>query len=557
MGEDLRKLAVIMIPVVFLMMSIPAVAPESSGHAANASGGYVTANSVQINRSEILHSNLTAYNLTIGNGVVLNTNGYNIIVNNTFTNHGTILTGSSPAINFTKSFGGSGGGAWAPYSQEEIGKTGYATKSPGGYGSDVQFKGGSGGTPTPIDLSTQKIQAWYSEGFSQFLSGAAGQAITGGPSGLGANGIYIQAGYIENLGTISARGGVGYSEGGSMGSSGGGGGGVILLAYGHAFTRGIIDISGGSGVLSGPSANYSGNGGAGQMFTYNFGSSYPVKPPDLKTVPRPEWASVGVFANYSLAQYSSSYVSDTFQPSWENFTIVSVNLGFGDYEYRVELGHPNSVRGAAGQQFNNSSLVLPEAGPFFVGPQLSAMVNGSAPVPTPLSIFRETPKVTTVNIKIAGVTVRAYKVQEYVLTNHVNDTFTVWIGQKSGILLKENYSQINTQTSATLSAVTTLTSSNIVKNDVSSGTLLYYIIGVIAVVVALLSFMMMRRSRGESPNTRARMQPSRTEQGTVAGKAAESRVVQARLEELKSMLDHGIITQEYYDETVRNLKGLK
>jgi len=236
-------------------------------------------------------------NLTINPGVVLTTNGHNIYCSGTFTNNGTINTGSGTAggaggsgtatgsngTSITTSYGGSGGGGGGVVSGygSAGGGAGGSTVAAGGGGGGNNNPGGNGSTPAAPTLSNSTIQTWYNNGMQDYLEGAGGGGggavagsggwASGGSGGSGGAGIYIQANQII-AGTINANGqnGGGGASGhpGWAGGGGGGGGGAIVLAYGSGgYTAGTYNVSGGSG---GGGTASGGSGGNGQVLTYNY-----------------------------------------------------------------------------------------------------------------------------------------------------------------------------------------------------------------------------------------------------------------------------------------------
>ena len=264
-------------------------------------------NPVVYNKNTSLTNNILAYSITINNGVILTTNGYALICNNTFINNGIIDTGQTPLQNFPNSYGGSGGagssggGGGSGGSGQQSGTAGgsgigYNTSVAGGRstggaggsgaaGGSAGVPGVSGATPSIPTLTNLLIQTWYNNGMLNYLAGAGSlseqgvnesggtsSAIGGssGGNGYGAYGLYIQANQII-AGVINANGTTGSSNGGNGGNggyllggagggagAGAGGGGVIILAYGNGgYIAGIYNVLGGTITSSG------GDGGAG------------------------------------------------------------------------------------------------------------------------------------------------------------------------------------------------------------------------------------------------------------------------------------------------------
>ncbi len=242
-----------------------------------------TAN-VEYNSPVTLNGNVrTTGTITIESGVTLTSDGHIFVAGGTFDNLGTLNTGflNSSFIPvaqrgnyaFPNSFGGSGGGGGSGCSSSPF--SGQNTQASGGSAGNPA--GSAGYTPGAPAMSNSNIQTWYADGFSNYLSGAAG----GGASNTnyvagGGAGTYIQANTLI-AGTINAMGGDSQAcpvSGGNtndpMGA--GGGGGTIMLAYGPGgYTQGTYNVNGGYG------GDWGGGGGNGRVATYQW-STAPIPP---------------------------------------------------------------------------------------------------------------------------------------------------------------------------------------------------------------------------------------------------------------------------------------
>ena len=279
--------------------------------------------SVTISTDSTLNGDVFATDFTIDSGVTLTTNGHSIICSGTFTNNGTIVTGYAPSgINFPNSYGGSGGGGnndGGNYPEDN----GYSTIASGGTQGEP---GTNGSTPSTPTLTNSTINTWFTNGFSNYLSGASGggsflyNESVGDPGG---NGIYIQANEII-AGAINSSGSSATINGYP---AAGGGGGVILLAYGSGgYTTGTYTISGGSGGGSGTAAV--GSGGDGQALSYSYGATVPISTQQY-SVP----ASTSNYAIISLT-HTSQYgkpikvvFSGTTTASFGNMYIQNAQTG--------------------------------------------------------------------------------------------------------------------------------------------------------------------------------------------------------------------------------------
>ena len=268
------------------------------------------------NLSDITYSSNTtlagdiyAKNVTIDSGVTITTNGFNFYCSGTFTNNGTITTGTNSAgattiggngTSFTSSYGGSGGGATG---SNATGGSGGSTTVSGGAGTD-NSNAGSGASATAPTLTSSLINTWYSNGMQTYLQGAGGGAGNStnpwGDGGNGGYGIYIQANKLI-AGTINTVGEAGGNS--SYSPGGGGGGGSILLAYGSGgYTAGTYTQTGGA---TGTGAGIpSGAGGAGIAMTY---SGQPIAIPDFSYTTN----SNSIRNRNSSYQYSPSTTTST------------------------------------------------------------------------------------------------------------------------------------------------------------------------------------------------------------------------------------------------------
>ena len=284
---------------------------------------------ITISANTQLSQDIYCINFTINSGITLTTNGYNIYCSGTFTNNGTIITGSylqpwdGPPTNYPNSYGGSGGGGG----------------SSSGVGSGNS--GGAGSTPAAPTLSNSLIYSWKSNNLLNYLAGGPGGGAGGSiMGGSGSFGIYIQAYSIINNGTISSNGNNALSDGpaatdaigfaggstlaggggggASSGTSnqypcgGGGGAGAILLSYQSSLTIGTITATGGTGYLV--DGYGGGNGGNGNIMEYQ----YTTQP-----IPVVNIASNRAYLQNLVAQTTTS----TTAVNIGSITIVSQNGG--------------------------------------------------------------------------------------------------------------------------------------------------------------------------------------------------------------------------------------
>jgi hypothetical protein len=283
---------------------------------------------VTISGNTTLTSDMFYDDLTVNNGVTLNSGGYRIFVKGVLTNNGTISrtpgnggsggNGSSSCGGASAGSGGSlsdasmGGGATGgngaigrvctlqngiagSNGNNQIRSAGGGNGADAGRGGFNAGDGGAGGTGGTITLTTSPIHNGYLALIAREFStddtakvikgGASGGGggsgrcnSTGETSGAGGGGgsggglLLISCKEINNQGTISAPGGNGGGGGNAVGDScpggggGGGGGGVVILVYNKITTVGTLTTPGGNG-------GGAGTGGGGGAVAGSNGSS--------------------------------------------------------------------------------------------------------------------------------------------------------------------------------------------------------------------------------------------------------------------------------------------
>ncbi len=286
----LASAIIILIPV-FAFLFFPAAGQQlSAAPSAVYSSSLSTSGDMVVAQNMTLTSDLVAANLTIESGVTLRTDGHSVIVQGVLANYGTIAAGYASdggtvlstgailnALNYTSSYGGSGGGASLGVLTLLSSLSG-STLSPGGL-NGLLTDGGSGSSPSSPQVSSSLMRSWYSGGFQNYLAGAGGAGGYSSGSVYGGNGsygIYIQANSVI-AGTI-------YASGESITrqpqdfTAGAGGGGVVVIAYGSGgYVPGTYDVSGGISVSNINNSGFAGgSGGNGAVVTLSFGSGPPI-----------------------------------------------------------------------------------------------------------------------------------------------------------------------------------------------------------------------------------------------------------------------------------------
>lgn len=264
---------------------------------------------VTVNKNLSLTRNMYYSNLTVNSGVILNANGWRIVVTDTLTLNGTISNDGTDASTTVAGTGTSN--MYTTYLGP--GTTGGAGLTVAGYGNAgvaagyqcAGAKGGDGGQATglysgglagsyiamsPVDGGLNALSTLPIAFLGRMLSnnfyilggtGGGGGACTKGTSttvksGAGGGGggfMVIAARNITGSGKLSAHGGNGSSgsvtsgSGGVGGGGGGGGGCIIVISQSGIPATITMDVSGGTGGASaGTAGNLGKDGAAGNIF---------------------------------------------------------------------------------------------------------------------------------------------------------------------------------------------------------------------------------------------------------------------------------------------------
>lgn len=250
---------------------------------------------VVISTNTSLSADMSYNNLTINNGIVLNTNGYRIFVKNNLINNGTISNSGTNASTYN---GGSGGATGT--------LSGGASGGNGGYKSSVEYAGGGGGGGGIVMLSAKNIivegnitanggdgasAAFISSGGTATANTTAGNNIAnsivqadGGTGGgvsnpgvvsaikkINENNPIILLPFIDSIGIVTLGGGAGGGGGrysssdNDRGGGGGGGGGIIVEIFKNRTTTGTVTANGGNGGLKVNNGVNGSNGSNGKV----------------------------------------------------------------------------------------------------------------------------------------------------------------------------------------------------------------------------------------------------------------------------------------------------
>ena len=355
-----------------------------------------------------LSADVYATDVTINSGVTITTNGYNFYCTGTFTNNGTINTGSATGTSYNGGSGGTwdtatgtggagggggGGGAGGAGSNggngDDVSLTYYGgaggagggglsrTNSyggPGGNGGNggsnggvagAGGAGGAGGTTAGVfpTITNSFIQSLNSSGFKNTLLGAGGGGGGGGgggsgeaakynggagassAGGYGGYGIYIQANEII-AGTITT------TDTTTAGGGGGGGGGPAGGAGGNGGSGAILLAYGAGGYTAGTYTAY-------QTGVYNY-SSAPINVSNTSSI----GTAGGINKNYYITILNGAsttsattsatgltLTSTTITPSSSSLIVVETSLRVNN----------NTIGDAVTIQLLNGTNVLDQA----------------------------------------------------------------------------------------------------------------------------------------------------------------------------------------------------
>ncbi len=536
MPSDRNRIVIVAIALIVAFIVVFAFPGSYYSNSKNDTGSYrnQSASNTVINVYTTLVANIVANNLTIESNVVLVTNGFSIFCNGTFINYGTIVTGNSPDINYPDSYGGSGGGAWQAGNSTLTSSSGGNTLSYGGSGSDTSTPSSNNGHHTKTGPLTESvIQNWYNNGFTNYLSGARGQSAANATGGSGSYGLYVQAESIFNRGFIVSAGQAGIPNSQPPALSGGGGGGVVLFAYGNQILNGTVATEGGTGGYYNGVNGVGGHGGSGQVVEYRFTDKPPVNVSGVPGLVLPVFAFNGARANYTVTQ-SINNITDSVK---DNVRILHVNRDNETFTFRETFPFTGgNVRNATPAQYT-VSFTEPSPFPALYTTDMKLLRNGE--VPSGL-VFGASNAIVTPDVHIT-VPAGSYKTIE-VSFSEVGVYGNIWVDSSTGLIVKEVYSDGFHNSS------TSLDSTNIVMHTQAGTDYLPLTIEVASAfgAILVLTYFVFRIRRNGNENFRAEDNNKR-----VYG----SRALKSRQKELKSMLEKGVITEEYYQECLDQLFG--
>ncbi len=519
---------------------------------------------LEINGSVTLSSNITSGNLIVEPGAVLDTNGYSIVLNGTFTNLGTVTAGLAynPGDSYPESYGGSGGG--------DVYQSGIccvfgagATRASAGINSNAGYTSSvNGSSPAhPVGFSSAMISTWWSNGIKSYLIGASGAGGYGyydayRSGGSGSYGLYIQANRIV-AGTIDASGqSVNSSDQtGTYLSTGAGGGGVIVLAYGNGgYSPGTYNVSGGTSAVN-PYNSYlpGGSGGNGMLLTLNYSqSTVPVVVhfPNLD-----QNLFDGAYAKYSVNFQETDNGANTLSLSGSaSYKVENVSFGLNQASVQYNYSVPgSSIFSGSTQTSSNITLSsLQVYNSFMLINQSNIVSLDHSTLPQSLAILLGF-EISPSGIPLAGVSAvntsistpaGNYYADEISGTISNGGSEQIWISPDSGILIKAQGTEpLNSQYSTHVTY--TLTSTNFPLVSVQPSYLSYII--VVVVLAAIVAGLLIADRMGYID---LRAMPGKVKRSL----SKEEKTRKEKIAKLDNLRRQNLISEEEYNEKIQKLK---
>lgn len=250
------------------------------------------------------------------------------------------------------------------------------------------------------------------------------------------------------------------------------------------------------------------------------------------TAPTPVWGFNGAYAVYSNSVSANGY---SVGAGSVNYTIYDVNAEAQTFRVSTST---SSQFGGLGTSSSQASFLSPSPFPAVTAADLGALNAGS--VPSDLSAVGVT---TGVTLKVPAGT---YTTDEVSLSSGE----TMWVDSYSGLIVQITTSSPSNPSSG--EATSALSSTNIPSGGTGLSITTYTeIAGVVIVVVVLGGLFALRRRKGKTTTAPPTPTPPITpSQGPTISLQSDQ-----KLQQLKSMLDAGLITQAEYDEQRKRLTG--
>lgn len=264
---------------------------------------------------------------------------------------------------------------------------------------------------------------------------------------------------------------------------------------------------------------------------------------------KPPWVFVGGYLNYSFANSQGNQITS----GYNNVTITGVDISNQSFAF-------TSYR-----SLNNSKPVHYNGSASYVHPQYVILASnitdlkifgaGSVPrnylpINVPNVIYNYSLDLRT--LKVAGHTIQSYVLTVNMNSSHdtINRPYTssesIWIDQSTGLWVKDDSKYSSTLTGTTNGNVT-LVRTNMLHSESKTILPTLEILVPIMVVAVILSYVIYKK-RSSKINLNS-------ENGADLMEVALNSAAEKRIQELKSLLDKGVIDKQYFDESVNRLRS--
>lgn len=257
----------------------------------------------------------------------------------------------------------------------------------------------------------------------------------------------------------------------------------------------------------------------------------------------PAWAFKGAIANYTVVTFENG-ISVYF---YQNYTITGLFESNQTYllSYHENRSYlPPSVIDGYHSYLGPAGLF-----PAYNSSELSMLKEGDSPFePAATGISNFT--MNRESLTLPSGTYSSYhitytEILSIPMVVPVKFNTSLWVDTSSGLFLKTDISELSSNASNSY-INSSLTYTNIIKPG--NQNLLYYAVGIIAAVVAAILIVLYYTGRQRDRSSK-KSAPIEQEQPP----HRETAAIKARKDELKDLLERGVISQEYYDRSIEVL----
>ncbi len=265
----------------------------------------------------------------------------------------------------------------------------------------------------------------------------------------------------------------------------------------------------------------------------------------------PDWAFAGAYLNYSSSVTTNSISGNDNLSGFTSYTIESVNAANQTVEYNIK-----SNLGSTGFYTQPGNLYSNFTGvtefPAFSSTEMTDLKEKIIPP----EFLQKQPANSTISVNVSTQATVSVGYGTYKCVKIVVNQFspvpgfwfnsTDWVSTTSGVLVKSEQT-VSHDSSASSIITLSLSSTNIMKRQ--DTTLLYVLGGAIGSAVIIAAILLFYHGRGD------RQKPEQDEESVQRRPKTDSSVADARRQELQSLLDKGLITKDYFEESIERLRG--